>query len=89
MGKIGKKVREAIRIGMGMYKDFGQNIYPCYKKKTAFMGTINKRPNEIPGAAKEEKGQELTSTEFNWKKDSPVMTLSYLPKECTNDHHRL
>ena len=32
IGKIGlngEKAREAIRIEMGMYKDFGQNIYPC------------------------------------------------------------
>ena len=51
-----------------------------YKKNTTYVGTIMSNRKSLPTKFKSSKGRKPFTTEFAWKKDSPVMALSYCPK---------
>ena len=55
-----------------------------YKLDLTYVGTITKNRAGLPTAMKDAKGREKESSKFFWKKDSPVMGLSYVPKKTKN-----
>ena len=58
-----------------------------YKKKITYLGTIMSNRTGLPTRALDKntlKAREINSTVFMWKKDSPVMFLSYVPKKHKN-----
>ena len=58
-----------------------------YKKDLTYVGTIMRNRVGLPTRAKDNsilKTRAQHSTEFFWKKDSPVMCLSYKPKKGKN-----
>ena len=58
-----------------------------FKKKLTYVGTIMSNRSGLPtNALKKEviKGRDIYSSVFMWKKDSPVMFISYIPKKNKN-----
>ena len=58
-----------------------------FEKKLTYCGTIMSNRTGLPTRALDKntlKAREINSTVFMWKKDSPVMFLSYIPKKNKN-----
>ena len=55
-----------------------------HEKNFTYSGTINKNRKGLPTEIKTVKEQENDSSPFFWKKDSPVMLVSYALKPDKN-----
>ena len=84
---------------MGISKDIlnternitGDQLYPAidtveelYQKKRSYVGTIMPNRIGLPVLLKTAKRREVLSSEFMWKKNSPIMIVLYCPKPNKN-----
>ena len=83
--------KELVGTGRNLMADRGfssvEIAEDLFKKKITYVGTIMSNRNGLPTKALSKdvvKSREIHSTVFMWKKDSPVMFISYIPKKNKN-----